>query len=64
LAGKHDSLRPLDHVRAVAATLPSATVKVMDTAHLMSQQAPEELARHIKRFHDDAILGWRYAQPN
>ncbi len=64
LAGKHDSLRPLDHVRAVAATLPGASVEVMDAAHLVSQQAPEELARHIKRFHDDAILGWRYAQPD
>jgi 3-oxoadipate enol-lactonase len=55
LAGTHDSLRPPDHVRAVASSFPHAQVEELDSAHIISQQAPVELARRIIRFRDEAI---------
>jgi 3-oxoadipate enol-lactonase len=61
LAGKHDSLRPPDHVREVAAGFPNASVEELDSAHIMSQQAPVELARRIIRFRDETIGGGRSA---
>ncbi|MGH9200275.1 MAG: alpha/beta fold hydrolase [Vicinamibacterales bacterium] len=62
LAGTHDTLRPLDHVRVVAASFPNAQVEALDSAHIMSQQAPVELARRILRFRDEVILGGRPAE--
>jgi 3-oxoadipate enol-lactonase len=61
LAGKHDSLRPPDHVRGVAAAFSDATMDELDSAHIMSQQAPVELARRIIRFRDETIGGGRSA---
>jgi 3-oxoadipate enol-lactonase len=59
LAGRHDTLRPLDHVQTVAASFPNALVEELDSAHVMSEQAPAELARRILQFRDDIALRGR-----
>jgi 3-oxoadipate enol-lactonase len=55
LAGKHDPLRPLDHVNGVAVRFPNARVEELDSAHIMSQQSPVELARRVTKFRDEVI---------
>lgn len=55
LAGTHDSLRPLAHVQTVAASFSDATVEEIDSAHIMSEQAPEQLVQRILHFRDDVI---------
>ncbi len=52
LAGRHDPLRPLAHVSSVAASFPNARVAELDSAHIMSQQSPVDLARAILEFRD------------
>jgi 3-oxoadipate enol-lactonase len=55
LAGTHDVLRPPDYVRAIARNFSNAFVDELNSAHIMSQQAPLELTDRIVRFRDDIM---------
>jgi pimeloyl-ACP methyl ester carboxylesterase len=50
LAGTHDLGRPPERVAAVAAAVPGATFRVVESGHFMAIQTPELLAAQIKGF--------------
>jgi 3-oxoadipate enol-lactonase len=50
LAGAHDSLRPIDQVRALAGRVRHAQFEVLESGHLMPVQAPDALADRMLRF--------------
>jgi 3-oxoadipate enol-lactonase len=50
LAGRHDLLRPPEMVGALAARLPAAELAVVESGHLMSVQAPDELGYRLRAF--------------
>ncbi len=50
LAGRHDLMRQPDYVRRLAANTPNAAFAVLESGHIMSMQAPHEVARQIDRF--------------
>jgi 3-oxoadipate enol-lactonase len=53
LAGKHDLLRPLDKVTALARAIAGARLATIDSGHLMPVQAPGEMAEHLLDFFTD-----------
>jgi 3-oxoadipate enol-lactonase len=52
LAGTHDLGRPPERVAAVAAAIPNATYRVVESGHFMAIQTPEILAMQIGDFLD------------
>lgn len=52
LAGSHDLGRPPERVAAVAAAIPGAEYRVLESGHFMAIQTPELLAAEIHRFLD------------
>lgn len=50
LAGRDDSLRPPDQVKALAARVADAQFAVVDSAHIMPVQAEAELADKVRAF--------------
>ncbi|WP_431285801.1 alpha/beta fold hydrolase [Humitalea sp. 24SJ18S-53] len=50
LAGIHDLGRPPERVAAVAAVIPGAEFRVLESGHFMAIQTPELLAAEIHRF--------------
>lgn len=50
LAGAHDLTRPPDRVAAVAAAIPGAVFRTIESGHFMALQTPELLAEEILRF--------------
>jgi 3-oxoadipate enol-lactonase len=52
MAGLHDRLRPPDLVEPLAAAIPGARFRVLDTGHFMAWQTPELVAAAIDGFLD------------
>lgn len=50
LAGLHDGDRPPGHVAGIAAAIPGATVRTVESGHFMALQAPGILAGEIRAF--------------
>lgn len=50
LAGRHDLLRPPAELAALATRIPGARFATLDSGHLMSVQAPDEMAGHLLAF--------------
>ncbi len=53
LAGKHDGLRPPAIVEPLVKLIAGAKFEALETAHFMSQQTPELVARTMGRFLDE-----------
>jgi 3-oxoadipate enol-lactonase len=51
LAGRHDRLRPPDYVKGIAAQIPGAELRQLDSGHIMPLQAPEALAAAMTDFY-------------
>lgn len=51
LAGRHDRLRPPDYVQGIAAGIPGAELRQVDSGHVMPMQAPEALADAMEDFY-------------
>lgn len=60
LAGEHDGSRPPDKVRATAALIPGADVRVLPAGHFMAVQVPDLLAAQITDFVDEICAAARY----
>ncbi|MGE0565279.1 MAG: alpha/beta fold hydrolase [Pseudolabrys sp.] len=51
LAGAHDRLRPPSYVRDIAARVPGAQFRELDSGHVMPVQAPDAMAAAMAAFH-------------
>jgi pimeloyl-ACP methyl ester carboxylesterase len=61
LAGSHDHGRPPERVAPVAAVIPGATYRVVESGHFMAVQTPELLAAQIDAFLQALPAGGRVA---
>ncbi len=53
VAGSKDTARPPDHVATVAARIPGATFRVLETGHVMAIDSPALVAETILAFFDE-----------
>ena len=57
LAGRHDGDRPPEHLAEIAALIPGATFRTVDSGHLMALHAPDAVASEIRGFLADLRKG-------
>jgi len=53
LAGRHDRLRPPDYVKGIAARIPGAELRELDSGHIMPLQAPQEMVAAMEAFYGE-----------